>query len=52
MNLKISDELYILLMRIAKFRGVRLNELLKQFIDECVDDNELMEINYTEYVKH
>ena len=49
-RVEIRKDLLVKLKRLAKHRGLNLQELLLSFIDETVDDYELMEIGYEDYV--
>jgi len=48
-NMSIPMDLYEVLLKLSKFRGVTIPELLREFIDNEIDEFELMEIDFEEY---
>jgi len=51
-KIEIRTDIAEMLKKLAKHRGLNLQELLEQFIEENVDDCELIELGYEEYIKH
>lgn len=50
-KLEVRTDLADILKKIAKHRGDNLQELLETLIEENVDDCELMEIGYEDYLQ-
>lgn len=46
----VRTDILVLLKRLAKHRGLTFQELLTSFIEDTVDDCELMEIGYSEFI--
>ncbi len=51
-KIEIRTDIAEMLKKLAKHRGLNLQELLEQFIEENVDDCELIELGYEDYIKH
>ena len=49
-KVEIRKDILITLKKLAKYRGLNLQELLLSFITDAIDDYELMEIGYEDYV--